>query len=414
MKKIKIRKNLFRFTIYCIILLMLLFFVSKFFLKNNLKESEGVITSKIDLKDELSIINVEYPRFKDNKIDKLISDYIYDYVRRFKLDNNVKKTLKITHNEYYYKNYVNIVFNIENSLDDKKYKNVIIDLNTKSIAYISNLFEKDFIEKSIIETVYYKYSSDIFDKIKLSNINNHTYIIDDDKIVIYFYDIIIDNLNYYPSITINLNKNVSGEETKYIYDKFIAFTFDDGPSKYTEDLLKTLELNNSTATFFMLGNRMKYNKDVVKKVFDSKNEIGSHTYSHKYLTKISKKDALNEINSSQVIYKEITGSSFKYVRPPYGSYNDYIESLGYPLILWNIDPKDWLYRDSVKVYNNIIKKACDGCIVLLHDIHKETIEAVKKVIPSLNALGYNVVSISDLAKVKNYSIKNKEVVRKIK
>ena len=77
--------------------------------------------------------------------------------------------------------------------------------------------------------------------------------------------------------------------------KYIAFTFDDGPSKYTKELLKALELNESTATFFMLGNRMKYNEEIVKEVYKSSSEAASHTYSHKNLDTLSKDDILKAL-----------------------------------------------------------------------------------------------------------------------
>ena len=196
--------------------------------------------------------------------------------------------------------------------------------------------------------------------------------------------------------------------------KYIAFTFDDGPSKYTKELIKTLELNNTSATFFMLGNRMKYNEDIVKEVYNSNSEVASHTYSHKNLNKLSSKDILSEINSPVIAFNEITGGDIKYLRPPYGNYNDIVKSTNYPIILWNIDPKDWLAKDSSKVYNSVLKHACDGCIVLMHDIYPTTIEAVKMLIPKLNSMGYEVVSVSNLAKYKNYEIKNSEIIRKIK
>ena len=84
------------------------------------------------------------------------------------------------------------------------------------------------------------------------------------------------------------------------------------------------------------------------------------------------------------------------------------------IVLWNIDPKDWLVKDSKKVYNSVLKHACDGCIVLMHDLYPTTIEAVKMLIPKLNNMGYEIVSISDLLKYKNYNLKNGEIIRKIK
>ena len=222
-------------------------------------------------------------------------------------------------------------------------------------------------------------------------------------------------MSYVPYVIIPLSEEVYVEDGSENQDKkYISFTFDDGPSKYTKELLKTLELNNSSATFFMLGNRMKYNEDIVKEIYNSSSEVASHTYSHKNLDKLSSNDILNEINSPAILFNEITNGEIKYLRPPYGNYNDTVKSTNYPIILWNIDPKDWLVKDSSKVYNSVLKHACDGCIVLMHDIYPTTIEAVKMLIPKLNDMGYEVVSISNLAKYKNHEIKNSEIIRKIK
>ncbi len=409
------RNNFYRFFMYISVVLVVLFVIVNVIYTEPLKIKSSLINSTISYEDEITYIDVHYPRFKNDKIDKIISEYIFDYVKRFKSFDLIKKELSINYEIYYINEYINVVFNINNSIDKTKYKNLIFNLDSKSLSYITNLYEKEFLESKINELSYYKYSEEIYNLIINSNINNHTYIINDNKIIVYFYDINFDDIDYTPYIEISLNENVSNEvkPNNYKYNKFIVFTFDDGPSKYTSELLKTLELNNSTATFFMLGNRMKYNEDIVLDVYNSKNEIASHTYSHKNLSTLPLNEIENEINSTEIIYNEITNDNLKYIRPPYGDYNDNVLSFGYPLILWNIDSKDWLYKDSNKIYNEVIKNACDGCIVLMHDTYIESIDAVKKLIPALNNLDYNVVSIENLLKEKHYNLKNGEAIGKI-
>lgn len=409
------KNQLYKYFIYISALLVSLFVIVNVFYKEPTKDIKEVKTSLIEYNDETTEINVEYPRFKDDKINKLTTDILYDYIKEFKKFTTIKKSLIMTYKLYYFDDYVNITFNIENTIDKAKNKNILINLKNEEISYITNLYDKDYLEQEINELVYYKYSTDIYEKIKETNINNNTYILDENKIEVYFNNINFKDLDYIPYVTISLNEDVYVEDDNEIADKkYIAFTFDDGPSKYTKELLKTLELNNSTATFFMLGNKMKYNEDIVKEINESNSEVGSHTYSHKNLENLSSKEILNEINSPAILFKEITGNEIKYIRPPYGNYNDTVISTNYPIVLWNIDPKDWLVKDSSKVYNSVLKHACDGCIVLMHDLYPTTIEAVKMLIPKLNSMGYEVVSISDLAKYKNYQIKNSEIIRKIK
>lgn len=413
MMLLRFKNNFLKYVIYMSCVFLLLFVIVNVSNVNETKEIEEVTTSYITYTDELTEVNVMYPRFKEDKITNIITDNIYSYVKEFKSYDKLNKILDIKYDLYYFDDYVNVVFYIENTLTPIKNKNILIDLKNQKLAYISNIYDKDYLIDEINSIVSSKYSNEVYEKIKNSNVDNHTYIITDSKVDIYFNDIIDKDLIYVPMITIKSTEAViEYEKPDYSNSnkKFIAFTFDDGPSKYTLDLLSTLELNNSSATFFMLGNRMKYNKDIVKKVYESNSEIGTHTYSHKRLTTLSLEEMYNEINSSAIIFNEITNDKIKYLRPPYGSYNDSVKSLEYNIVLWNIDPKDWLVKDSKKIYNSVLSTACDGCIVLMHDIYPETIEAVKMLIPALNEMNYEVVSISNLIKIKNYIPNNNETI----
>lgn len=411
------KNNFIKYIIYMSAVFISLFVIVNVYSKYEPKKDEDVVPSFITYTDELTEINVSYPRFKDDKLNKIVSENIYSYVKDFKSYDKLNKNLNIDYDLYYFDNYLNIVFNIENTLTKIKNKNILIDLKNKKLAYISNLYDKDYLTNEINDIVYSKYSNDIYEKIKLSNIDNHTYVIDNNKIDVYFNDILDKDINYVPKITIKLSESVielEDENNVEVSDKkYIAFTFDDGPSKYTEELLKTLKLNNSSATFFMLGNRMRYNEDIVLSVYNSSSEIGTHTYSHKRLTELSEDELYNEVNSSQIVYNNITKDNIKYLRPPYGSYNDKIKKLGYNIVLWNIDTKDWLVKDSKKIYNSVINNASDGSVVLMHDIYPETIEAVKMLIPALNEMNYEVVSISNLIKNKNYNLSDNEAISHI-
>lgn len=408
------KDRLFRYFIYISVVFITLFVITTIInLKPNKIDNE-VITSNIVFNNETTQINVEYPRYKNDKLNKIITDNIYNYVKVFK-ENKENKILNITYEIYNFDNYSNIVFYIDNSISKEKNKNILLDLSKKEIAYISNIYDKEYLNQEINTKIYHKYSTSIYSKIKESNVDNHTYIISKDKLDIYFNDIVFDNIDYIPNMTINLSSDVSSEES--VYDeskKYIAFTYDDGPSNYTLEVLNTLDANNSSATFFMLGNKMKKNNEIVKTVNSSLSEVASHTYSHKNLVNLSEKEINNEINSTSIIFNEITGDNIKYVRPPYGNYNNKVKNAGYPLVLWNIDPKDWLVRDSNKIYNNIIKNACDGCIVLMHDCYKETVEASKMVIPKLKEMGYEIVSISKLIEIKKYNIDQNKAITSIR
>ena len=235
------KNNFIKYIIYMSAVFISLFVIVNVCSKYEQKKDENVISSYITYTDELTEINVSYPRFKEDKINKIVSENIYSYVKNFKSYDKLNKSLNIDYDLYYFDNYLNIVYNIEDSLTKIKNKNILIDLKNKKLAYISNLYDKDYLTDEINNIVYSKYSNNIYEKIKASNIDNHTYIIDNNKIDIYFNDILDKDINYVPKITIKLSESVIDlEEDKNnieTYDKkYIAFTFDDGPSKYTKEL----------------------------------------------------------------------------------------------------------------------------------------------------------------------------------
>ena len=268
------KKNIFiKYLISILIVFLVFFIVSKLFIKDSENTEDEITMSNIYYSNSNTNVYVEYPRFKSDKINTIITDIIYSYVKDFKASESETKALDISYDIYKINDYVNITFNIQNTLSNVKNKNILIDTSKEELAYITNIYDKDYLKYEINDLVYYKYSQDIYNLIKDENINNFTYIIDENKIDIYFNNIDFNLINYIPYVTINTNTE---QEVSYTSgNKFIAFTFDDGPSEYTNDLLKTLEVNNASATFFMIGNRMKAYKDTVLNIYNSNSEVGS-------------------------------------------------------------------------------------------------------------------------------------------
>jgi peptidoglycan/xylan/chitin deacetylase (PgdA/CDA1 family) len=406
----KTKIDIYKYIVLITILFLILYIISFLYEKDSIKNDINYYVTKENIIDENDNIYVYYPRFSNDNINNIITNYIYSYIKTFKKQKG--KSLSIDYKIYYNDYYANIVFIIDNSINDDKYYNIIIDTIDNKEIYIDEIYNFDIKEK-INDSVFYKYSIDIYNKIKDIDIKENTYIISNDKILVYFNNIDFD-YKIYVSIKTNNDSYVFHEKKYSDNSKYIVFTFDDGPSKYTDDIIKTLELNESSATFFMLGNKMKYNKDIVNLVYNSNSEVGTHSYSHKYLNKLNLDEFNEEINSCSILFNEITKDKLKYLRPPYGSYNDnVINNSPYPLILWTIDTKDWLFKDRNKIYNNIIDYACDGCIVLMHDTYIETYESLKMILPKLRNMGYEIVCVSELLKIKNIELNRGEVVKKI-
>ncbi|MBP1927275.1 peptidoglycan/xylan/chitin deacetylase (PgdA/CDA1 family) [Sedimentibacter acidaminivorans] len=178
----------------------------------------------------------------------------------------------------------------------------------------------------------------------------------------------------------------------------VAITFDDGPSQYyTPIILDVLKENDARATFFVLGNEVKKNKEILVRMIDEGNEIGNHSYNHKDLTSISDYELYQQIVGTDEFIEDITGIKPTVIRPPYGFVNDRISSRIYkPIILWSLDTLDWQNRNTKKICSNILENVKDGDIVLMHDIYGTTADAVKIVVPELVKRGYQLVTVSEL------------------
>lgn len=363
------------------------------------------INNKTDLINKLNAYTEE----------KLSKDIIYPKFNYYKIDNSINKITndykdsRIKYEIFINENYLNIFFTI---IKDNKiiYKNIDFNINKNKLE---NIIDYNLYSDLILDKVKYKYSTEIYNEIRKDKFKNCSYKINDDGIHFYFNNDLFKNIPYVVFIYI---PNENEEEVFTIkYDKVIAFTFDDGPSDYTIEIMKTLILNNSKATFFELGNRMKYNQEIIKELLSNNMEIGSHTYAHKNLNNLTKEEIDEEVNSTNIIFNEITGENIKLLRTPYGNANDLVKSkVNLPIISWNIDTKDWLYRDSDYVYNEIINKVESGDIILMHDIYPETVEAVKKVVPYLTSKGYKITTVSELANTNNINLEKGKIYRSLK
>ena len=180
----------------------------------------------------------------------------------------------------------------------------------------------------------------------------------------------------------------------------MALTFDDGPGPYTSRLVDILNDNKARATFFMLGKKLSIYKDEVKKVYDNKMEIGYHSYNHKSFKREKLEDIKEEFTKSNEVLQSITGNTFHLIRPPYGSINENIkESLDATFILWNVDTEDWRHKNKEYLKEYVLEKSNDGSIILFHDIHESSVDAIEYLLPYLYADGYQVVTVTSLASI---------------
>lgn len=189
--------------------------------------------------------------------------------------------------------------------------------------------------------------------------------------------------------------------------KYVALTFDDGPGKYTKELVDLLVKNNVKASFFMVGQNIKNYKSSVKYAYDNGMEICNHSQNHKNLKNLSKEDIEYEINSVDDMLEEIIGERARYYRSPGGNQNENVlNTISKPCILWNVDTRDWESRDTQKIISKTLKEVDDGDIILMHEIYKTTLDAVEPIIIKLKEKGYNFVTVTELYKIKGVPLEN--------
>ena len=179
--------------------------------------------------------------------------------------------------------------------------------------------------------------------------------------------------------------------------KAVALTFDDGPNPNTTPVaLELLKKYNAKATFFMVGRSVAGNEDIIKQVVAEGHQIGNHSWSHPLLTKISLEEAKSQINDTTEALKKASGQDVHIMRPPYGGINSTIQAaVDQSFILWNIDTLDWKNRNTASIMREI-RKTQQGSIILMHDIHQTSIDALPSVLQYLTEQGFELVTIDEL------------------
>jgi peptidoglycan-N-acetylglucosamine deacetylase len=183
---------------------------------------------------------------------------------------------------------------------------------------------------------------------------------------------------------------------------YIAMTFDDGPSpETTPRLLDILKQRNIKATFFMIGQNAERNPAIVKRILAEGHEIGNHSWTHPQLSKLADDRVTEEINKTQNAIKDASGYTPVLMRPPYGAITarqkEWIEKqFGLSVIIWSVDPFDWKRPGASVIEQRILSGARPGAIVLSHDIHKQTVDAMPATLDALAAKGFKFVTVSQL------------------
>lgn len=209
-----------------------------------------------------------------------------------------------------------------------------------------------------------------------------------------------------PNMNLSSDFNLLNQQVTYtsalISGQFVAMTFDDGPHpQNTPRLLQILRERNIKATFYVIGNNVQAYPQVLRQTIDDGHEIGNHTQNHRLLSKLGD-DGLNfELQSCRNAVLQAAGYEMKTMRPPYGGLQQRQRQIvhsefGYPTILWSVDPLDWKRPGPSVVASRIIDHTRSGSIVLAHDLHAPTVDAMPRTLDELLYRGYKFVTVSQL------------------
>ena len=196
--------------------------------------------------------------------------------------------------------------------------------------------------------------------------------------------------------TIPLEKNPSIDPAK----PMLALTFDDGPSAHTDRLLDIFSRCGGKGTFFVVGNSIGGREVTLSRIAAEGHEIGIHTWWHPELPKLTDVAIVDELLMTKAKIYSITGIDTRIARPPYGAVDERVKNIGAKVgvcfVNWSVDTLDWKTRNAAAVYNAVVDSAKNGAIILCHDLHGSTVDAMETVIPKLIADGYQLVTVSEL------------------
>lgn len=398
---------------------------------NNSKTNKE-INKIIDKEKELFLDNIDVDANYENELNVNYSyttkDTIYSIHLRSYSYTGKEANYYRSDNIFYFDSANNEEITIDELIIDEEFYKI---LGEECYTYLTTQKKFDIYDSETLKTVLN--NKDTFELIIFSE--NMIYVIFTPHIVSSYdaevnvpieYDVVNKYLNdkYFEKDVETVLENVEDVQTvsrirdfsQFEGKKVVALTFDDGPSySKTETLLTEFEKRDVRATFFVLGELALKQPDLVRKAYNMGHTIGSHTYDHKNLKKISEEEISYEVDYTNEILSGIIDSEIKFLRPPYGGYNkEILESIDMTFILWNKDSMDWDLKDPDKLALYLIENIEDGDIVLMHDIHQETIDGVIKALDILEDQGYVFVSLEELIAYRGIDVEPNTAYRSFK
>ena len=404
-------------------------------LKVSQKQTHEAGEAKLNLYYDMNLILAcNYPGF-NNDLDKLVIDEInnirgsfIELVKEFKAKKfRNRGTLYVDYETFKKDSVISVVFyittkNIESEVLNNTVRTIVYDTNTSKKLEAKNYFKSSYL--SFVNGIAseelnknaknqgvkdYQFTAlKAFDKFAVKNDGVEFYFSKEDVFAgkeYHSFKVMEENIDKYVMFgKIDPNKPM------------IALTFDDGPGAYTPQVLDALEKYGVRATFYLVGNNLAESKSAtLKRMIDLGCELGSHTTDHTNLHNVSTAVGVKKITDVMDEIKDLTGGyECSVYRPPFGNYTKEIvntlASQGKYAINWSVDTLDWKNRDVAWVTEQATTGITDGDIILMHDIHKTTVDSVDAIIKSLLNQGFQIITVSELMEQRGTVVVDKPVL----
>lgn len=360
----------------------------------SLTKSAGNVQQEID---EENGWMARYPDFEDEALDAAIEQVVDECRKGSGPDAKVMLDYR---SKTVFDHYTSVLFK-ETRQGEKgetiRYHSVNYDEKTKQLMDVEdilrNQYRRDLLKGAEADAIQAIEINEKDTVVYLTDGSNTTIRYDEHKAYIALTDPGIPSLYQKEPLTIAEPQQIDPDKP------MIALTFDDGPNpNTTPELLDLLKQYDARATFFMVGTNATNYPQVVERICKEGHELGNHSWSHEDLGAMDSADEILESyqKADDAIF-EACGHDAGVVRPPYGSMSKlYDATVERESILWSIDTRDWESHDPKAIESIIDTYVCDGAVILLHDIHPESVAAMKRVLPKLKEKGYQFVTINDL------------------
>lgn len=415
--------------------------------KSTLEDKNSGETNSIIELNQHTIVSAYYPQFNqpiDHDIKEVVATWMTEFKDFFKdahADNPyMRSVLNIDYSSYEVNDrFVGLYFQIHTNSyvqahGETQEVGYILDLEENRLLKASEYFKAGYAQ-SLARLVNDHYNQleeyedlvglELYQRGIVGSIENYNeVVIKKDKVVVLFQRGQLFDLSEGPqSVEIEISElqsflryDTQGQEIVEVPledRKLVAFTFDDGPSSsITRRIVDAFKQVDGHATFFVVGDMVHRNGQELDYAVENGHEVGNHTYNHPDLTKLTPQQMLEEINSTNQAVASATGVRPTLVRAPYGAANNLVlNSINHPFINWNIDPEDWLLRDSELIVKNVLKDIRPNGIVIMHDIYETSAQAIETLLPILQGQGYEFVTVSELAAIQGITLESNNIYR---